>query len=183
MDDDNAQKKKRGCPLKYKTPAEMREAIADYFVDCEERKNVPTVAELALTLGFSDSSGLRNYKVRDGFSTLLERAMTKLEAMHEGALSTAKNPVGHIFWLKARRGWVDKVVFAGSDGEPIQVQIMDKYAPKTPNSGDNNDNASAQVWAERLSDGLLERNADEEACLQGLASAGGEGQGRPEFYD
>ena len=74
---------KVGRPLKYKTVEELQEAIDAYFALNPER---PTVTGLALELGFTDRRSLYDYKEREVFFDIIEKAMLKIESMHKDNL-------------------------------------------------------------------------------------------------
>lgn len=97
-------KRGRGAPPKYKTAADLERAVEKYF---DGNDAVPTVAGLALALGFCDRSSMYNQKDRgDDFSHVIKKAMMRIESFHEMALS-GRNPTGHIFWLKNHGGYSD----------------------------------------------------------------------------
>lgn len=115
-----------GRPLKYKTVAELEKAIDEYFSQCVDEiikdengvpvmKNgsigiiphPPTVAGLALHLGFDDRRSIYDYKDRPEFSHTIKRAILKIEEYAEDALISGKASTGAIFWLK-NHGWTDK---------------------------------------------------------------------------
>lgn len=68
----------------------------------EERP--PTVAGLALFLGFADRSSLYEYMGRAEFADTIKKAVTRMEAYAESALLVKDKPTGSIFWLK-NHGW------------------------------------------------------------------------------
>ena len=115
-----------GRPLKFKTVAELEKAIEKYFEKCVDEiikdengvpvmKNgsigiiphPPTVAGLALHLGFADRQSLYDYKEREAFSCTIKKAITRIEAYAEKALISGQSSTGAIFWLK-NHGWTDK---------------------------------------------------------------------------
>lgn len=118
-----------GRPLKYKTVAELEKKIKEYFDKCvdvilkdEEGRPLvnksgivamiphpPTVAGLALYLGFEDRRSLYDYKERPEFSHTIKKAILKIEENAENALITGKASTGAIFWLK-NHGWTDKTI-------------------------------------------------------------------------
>ena len=113
-----------GRPPLYKTARAMQRKIDEYFsahtgrfpVLCagkpvfdrhgkpvlEERP--PTVAGLALFLGFADRSSLYEYMGRAEFADTIKKAVTRMEAYAESALLVKDKPTGSIFWLK-NHGW------------------------------------------------------------------------------
>lgn len=95
-------------PLKYKTVQELEAAIDDYF---ERRHGVavpPTVAGLALWLGFEDRQSIYDYKDRPAFSCTIKKAIMRIEEFAETQLLSGEgSSTGAIFWLK-NHGWKDK---------------------------------------------------------------------------
>lgn len=125
-------KNKGGRPAFFKTQEELQEKIEQYFKEEVGYEEVgdsiipkpPTVAGLALYLGFSDRASLYDYKNRDEFSHIIKRAVSKIEEYAEKALLNGKGGTGSIFWLK-NHGWADKqnVEHTGEGGGPIIVEI------------------------------------------------------------
>lgn len=94
--------------LKYKTVQELEAAIDEYFARRKETFVPPTVAGLALWLGFEDRQSIYDYKERPAFSCTIKRAITRIEEYAElQLLSGEGSATGAIFWLK-NHGWKDK---------------------------------------------------------------------------
>lgn len=125
-----AKKKKRGPgrPGIFETPEEMQKKIDLYFknetgIELLRDENgealkdkrgkpiydvrPPTVAGLALYLGFCDRCQLYEQKARVGFSHTVKRAIARIEKFAERCLFLDAKPIGAIFWLK-NHGWRDK---------------------------------------------------------------------------
>lgn len=111
-----------GPLAKYKTPGQLRERVDEYFESGvrtrkvivgkkgekkEKLIQIPTVAGLALFLGFDDRQSVYDYSARPAFSCVIKRAVTYIEMYHEESLSDGNNVVGSIFWLKNHQ-WKDK---------------------------------------------------------------------------
>ena len=95
-------------PLKYKPVQELEAAIDEYFKRRQETAVPPTVAGLALWLGFEDRQSIYDYKERPAFSCTIKRAITRIEEYAElQLLSGEGSATGAIFWLK-NHGWKDK---------------------------------------------------------------------------
>lgn len=137
--------KKTGAPLKFETPEELQKKIDEYFdikcaptpiLDSEGKQvylkngspslkyNPPTVAGLALYLGFSDRRSIYDYKDREIFSHTVKAAITRIEEYAEQQLSIGQ-ATGAIFWLK-NHGWVDKseTELSGKDGKDLTVSLV-----------------------------------------------------------
>ena len=86
----------------------------------------PTIAGLALHLGFADSKSIRDYVDRDDeFSPPIKKAIGRIEAEHESRLY-GTNCTGSIFWLK-NKGWTDShdVTSGGKPILPTTVSFLD----------------------------------------------------------
>lgn len=117
---------KTGRPLKFKTSKELQTAIDKYFEGCGDKlvtddegnaitdksgnpvfiPNPPTIAGLALALGFEDRQSIYDYKDRPEFSCVIKKAITRIEDYAEKHLYIGR-ATGAIFWLKNHK-WTDK---------------------------------------------------------------------------
>ena len=124
----NMAENKGGRPPFYKTPKDLQDKIDEYFEEkCKTipildemgrplvttkgipvvEVNPPTVAGLALYLGFEDRRSIYDYANRnDEFSHTIKKAITRIEEYAEKQL-TSGAAVGAMFWLK-NHGWIDK---------------------------------------------------------------------------
>lgn len=132
----------RGRPAFYKTPEEMQAKIDEYFeTKCKTilirdeygkplvtskgipvvELNPPTVAGLALFLGFDDRRSLYDYKDKPEFTHTIKKAISRVEEYAEKQLTTG-GATGAIFWLK-NHGWADttKQEITGANGGSISV--------------------------------------------------------------
>lgn len=113
---------KYGRPRKYETPEQMQEIIEEYFKECEETKEVPTITGLAFKLDMSrkslldyensDSRGcLKNVDddMKESFSNTIKRAKAYIHSRYEQGLFDRGKAVGAIFTLKNNFAWVDRV--------------------------------------------------------------------------
>lgn len=102
-------KKDWGRPAVFRTPAEMLEKVYAYFHKQKAEEKPPTIAGLALFLGFCDRQSLFDYQTRsEGFTCVIKRARTIIEEWHERMLAEGKANAGNIFWLK-NHGWTDEI--------------------------------------------------------------------------
>ncbi len=130
MKDSNMEKdemKKAGRPAKYKSPDEMVFKIDEYFnTQCKNvpmldddgnvlvtktgkpliEYNPPTLAGLALYLGFADRKSLHDYKKKEKFAFVIRQAIARMEEYAEKQLTTGQTS-GAMFWLK-NQGWSEK---------------------------------------------------------------------------
>lgn len=113
-----------GRPLKFKTPALLRQAVEDYFTYCDNRTRevfveklgetivisnpAPyTMVGLARALGLSRQS-LLDYAERNEYFDTIKDARLRVEEFNENQLHEGRNAAGVIFNLKNNFGWVDK---------------------------------------------------------------------------
>lgn len=94
-----------GRPPIWDDPKAFEEAVDEYFAEQEESKLNPTWTGLALHLGFASRQSLEDYKLKEGFSYPIKKALAKIEENYEQGLFT-RNPAGAIFALK-NFGWRD----------------------------------------------------------------------------
>lgn len=119
----------RGRPRKHSDINVFQQKIDEYFEkECKDdvfrdekgiaitdakgrmvvKYNPPTVAGLALYLGFVNRCSMYDYIERgDEFSDTIKRAVARIENYAEKQLTIGANPTGAIFWLK-NHGWRDK---------------------------------------------------------------------------
>ena len=84
----------------------------------------PTMAGLALALGFLDRQSLRDYSERtEAFSCVVKKACLQIQAFHEKRLS-GQYPTGSIFWLKNHSGYADRTELSGPGGGPFEVVTL-----------------------------------------------------------
>lgn len=106
-----------GRPLKFKTVKELEGAIEKYFAkDMPTRRKVeglttvqvpcPTIAGLALYLGFVDRHSMYDYEKRPEFSHAIKSARAAIERHYEELLQGGLG-AGAIFALK-NFGWKDR---------------------------------------------------------------------------
>lgn len=119
-----------GMKPKYKTAAEMQEAIDAYFESCKGeplmddegnvltdkhgipiiiRAHPPTVTGLALALGFTSRQALLNYQAKPKFVDTITRAKSRCEEYAESRLFDRDGANGAKFSLTNNfKGWSDK---------------------------------------------------------------------------
>jgi hypothetical protein len=111
-DQGNTKKRTKGQPAKFTTPKTMADRIDVYFEGLKGEGNIPdrppTMAGLALALGFLDRQSLRDYSERnEDYSCLIKKARLKIEAHHEERIS-GTNCTGSICWLNNHAGYTTK---------------------------------------------------------------------------
>jgi len=120
-------------------------SLIDLYFKSDPEK--PTIAGLALHLGFSDSKSIKDYADReDEFSAPIKKAIGRIEAEHECRLY-GPNCTGSIFWLK-NKGWTDSHDVT-SGGKPIpQTVISFLDALKQPGDPDEDKANETDVVSE-----------------------------------
>lgn len=105
----------QGRPPIIATPERFDELAREYFAECDETQQTPTVNGLCLKLDMTRETLLR-YGEKEGFSDTVRKTRQKLEMAWEQKLA-GNNVTGAIFWLK-NQGWADKVeqTFSNPDG-------------------------------------------------------------------
>ena len=131
----------RGRPRKYDTAEELEMAVFNYFKQFDEVENIedlrkkPTVAGLALHLGFASRQSIYDYSESGDFSYVIKKALLALEDYHESALS-GNNVTGHVFWLK-NHGWADKRELDGNiDVTQLVIEAIDDETTDNETSGE-----------------------------------------------
>lgn len=96
---------------KFQTAEEMEAAIEKYFEYVAEEDRPPTMAGLALAIGFKSVSTLKTYEKKgEDFAYIIEVARTRIEDWKNTLLLRAEKTVnGIIFDLKNNHGWADKI--------------------------------------------------------------------------
>ena len=99
---------------KVKSDAELEQRLADYFMECADQGNIPTMEEMALCTGYT-LAGLRDIEngTRKGFSPetkrILQRARGFMLTFDTKLVLTGQlNPVTYIFRSKNRYGMSDQ---------------------------------------------------------------------------
>lgn len=141
-----------GRPKVIETPEELQALVDEYFAkECMPepvkykddngnirhmydkdgmpvmRDNPPTVAGLALYLGFCDRVSMFDYKKNTEFSNVIKGAITKIETFAEKNLY-GKSSTGAIFWLKNRHNhanWQDKTEVDGETKVVVQMPMVE----------------------------------------------------------
>jgi len=134
---------------KYKTVKELEDAINAYFETCKDElvynndgevatdksgnpifiPHPPTVAGLALYLGFADRQSIYDYKGLEEFSCTIKNAITRIEEYAEQHLYIGR-ATGAIFWLK-NHGWKDETkINADISGSSLFAAGVEEKAKK-----------------------------------------------------
>ena len=132
-----------GRPKAYDSPEVMQELIDRYFEECkgtlltdEEGKplfnkyyepiyiNVtpPSIAGLALALGFTSRQSLLNYQDEEKFMDVIKRAKLRIEIYNNTRLYDKEGVQGAKFNLSVNYGYVEKTATEHSGGLNIKVE-------------------------------------------------------------
>lgn len=103
-------KRKSTYPL-YRSADALEYAVSAYFTLKEEQGKPPTMAGMALALGFRSSRSFREYEEQgEEYADIIESARTKMEEWKNEALLEGKCPTsGVIFDLKNNHQWKERV--------------------------------------------------------------------------
>jgi hypothetical protein len=125
---------KGGRPRIIETPEEFEAKAGEYFAELD-RANLerfkegggqrpPTIAGLALHLGFASRQSFYDYENEAGFSYSVRKTRLRIEQHHEERMS-GNSPTGSIFWLK-NHDWSDRqeLEHTGRGGGPIEYRDM-----------------------------------------------------------
>lgn len=141
-----------GRPPKYENEDEFAQKVLEYFQECENSGDKPTITGLCLFMGFESRGSFDKQAERSPeFSYIVKRAKMIVENRYEELLVTV-SVGGAIFALK-NMGWTDKVEQVG--GVTVNVEQKTEF-----------------VNYDKLSDAALE----EIASLESDPGAGGTGE-------
>lgn len=95
-----------GRPRFYQTPDELRQAVLDYFTECEENMEPPTITGLKMSLNFKSTNSFKDYATfGKEYEEIVESAQNSLREYYEKNLMGKAYP-GARFWLAAKDKWV-----------------------------------------------------------------------------
>ena len=107
----------------YPSARMMQDAVNDYFDRCEINEKPPTMAGMALSLGFSTVASLNAYSdYGDDYKRVVESARTRVEAYLSEQLIVGKNAAGPLASLRQQHGWTDARTVT------TNVEVGDKLA-------------------------------------------------------
>lgn len=123
----------------------MEAKIDQYFDRIEAESDIPTIAELAFELGFSERKALAYYEKKPEFSATIKRARLRIEKDRTKRLVSQGHPTaGLIFDLVNNHGYKNPqhMKHSGDDDDgskPIKVQQVTLSAPDMPLPKDDED--------------------------------------------
>ena len=124
---------KPGRPRIVDTPEQFEAQACEYFdaldeanekrVNRGDKPRPPTIAGIALHLGFSSRQSFYDYENEAGFSDAVKKARLRIEQHHEERMS-GNSPTGSIFWLK-NHDWSDRqeLEHSGPAGGVLEVAV------------------------------------------------------------
>jgi hypothetical protein len=89
---------------------------------CARQPEPPTIAGLALFLGFNSRQALEDYLIEGKFSSALKTGLLRIEAIFERKLHNPQSVSGAIFVLKTM-GWNEKSPAQPADKTPKKLKI------------------------------------------------------------
>lgn len=106
----------------------FEEKVEQYFDGCKAEDRTPTLAGLALSLGFVSRQTLKEYEdTRPLFSDTVKRARLRIEAdRSERLVEREKYTPGIAMDLASNHGWItDRGERTGANGQPLNPPTLD----------------------------------------------------------
>lgn len=109
-------------PPKYDSPEQMREKLTEYFDECDKKQAIPSIAGMALFLGFADKQSIYDYEKRKvdrdtGYACLLKKARLVIESVLNDSTMSKSSATGAIFRLKCNYGYKETQVVENKEYE------------------------------------------------------------------
>jgi len=135
-----------GRPLKFEDKKKLEDDIESFFVSCEQKEEIPTIAGLAVYLDTSRET-LCNYEEKEEYFDTIKSAKDRVISKQEQMAMKGKiNPTVWIFSAKNNLGYADKrETDLTSGGKPISISVV--------NYGSND---SLPIQSETISDSSIE---------------------------
>lgn len=121
----------KGNPRRWRSAKSLQKAVDDYFADCEERGRVPSVAGLALALGFMSRQALYRYTDRenennsDDYVTIITKAKLRIEEENIQLAYNRDASAGARFVLQNGFNYSEKQDI-GINSNKIRVELVDE---------------------------------------------------------
>lgn len=121
----------KGNPRRWKTAKALQGAVDQYFVDCEKSGRVPSVAGLALALGFMSRQALARYTDRmgeeneDDYVVIITRAKLMIEEANIQMAYNRDASPGARFILQNGFNYSEKQEI-GLASNTIKVELIDE---------------------------------------------------------
>lgn len=121
----------KGNPRRWRSAKALQKAVEDYFAECEEKGRVPSVAGLALALGFMSRQALYRYTDRenennsDDYVTIITRAKLRIEEENIQLAYNRDASAGARFVLQNGFNYSEKQDI-GINSNKIRVELVDE---------------------------------------------------------
>ena len=119
----------KGNPRRWRTAKALQAAVDQYFADCEEAHKVPSVAGLALALGYTCRQALDRYTDRSGedpvddYVGIITRAKSRIEDINVSLAYNRDASAGARFILQNGFNYSDKHEVTSRN--EIKVELSD----------------------------------------------------------
>lgn len=120
----------KGNPRRWRSAKALQEAVNQYFNDCEENARVPSVAGLALALGFMSRQALARYTDRmheesnDDYVVIITSAKTRIEEANVQLAYNKEASAGARFMLQNGFNYSEKQEITSKN--TIKVDLIDE---------------------------------------------------------
>lgn len=121
----------KGNPRRWRSAKALQAAVDAYFEECSEKGHVPSVAGLALALGFMSRQALARYTDRmheennDDYVVIVTSAKTRIEEANIQLAYNKEASAGARFMLQNGFNYSEKQEI-GLNGNTIKVELVDE---------------------------------------------------------
>ena len=121
----------KGNPRRWRSAKALQAAVDAYFEECSEKGRVPSVAGLALALGFMSRQALARYTDRmheennDDYVVIVTSAKTRIEEVNIQLAYNKEASAGARFMLQNGFNYSEKQEI-GLNSNTIKVELVDE---------------------------------------------------------
>lgn len=121
----------KGNPRRWRSAKSLQAAVDQYFEECSEEGRVPSVAGLALALGFMSRQALARYTDRmheennDDYVVIVTSAKTRIEEANIQLAYNKEASAGARFMLQNGFNYSEKQEI-GLNSNTIKVELVDE---------------------------------------------------------
>ena len=121
----------KGNPRRWRSAKALQAAVDAYFEECSEKGRVPSVAGLALALGFMSRQALARYTDRmheennDDYVVIITSAKTRIEEVNIQLAYNKEASAGARFMLQNGFNYSEKQEI-GLNSNTIKVELVDE---------------------------------------------------------
>lgn len=121
----------KGNPRRWRSAKALQAAVEAYFEECSEKGRVPSVAGLALALGFMSRQALARYTDRmheennDDYVVIVTSAKTRIEEANIQLAYNKEASAGARFMLQNGFNYSEKQEI-GLNSNTIKVELVDE---------------------------------------------------------